>query len=264
MSPARPSTRWRRCSPNEPGARGVIPSRAFPGLENTVRWLAASLLLLLAATSMAADVDAPHPHQGLVEPYPSTPPPIALDAGQLATLARGESVLTQIEIGSGGRAAAIQDIQAPTDSVIGRILDYRAYPRMVKHVALCEPYYEAQDEIRVRFILKVVGIGYEYFIKHTLHPAPPGADAGQPRPHYVTWTLDYSRESDLDESVGYWYVEPHPEKEGWSRLYYSIDMRTRGWMPGFIRNMVAARGLRDATSWVKRESEGARAISAAP
>jgi hypothetical protein len=28
--------------------------------------------------------------------------------------------------------------------------------------------------------------------------------------------------------------------------------------------MVAARGLRDATSWVKRESEGAPAISAAP
>jgi len=242
----------------------VILWRAVSGQENTVRWLAASLLLLLAAASMAANVDAPHPHQGLVEPYPPTPPSIALDAAQLATLARGESVLTQLELGSGGRAAAIQDIQASTNTVIERILDYRAYPRMVKHVALCEPYYETQDEIRVRFILKIVRIGYEYFIKHTVHPAPPGLAPGQPRPHYITWTLDYSRESDLDESVGYWYVEPHPEKPHWSRLYYSIDMRTRGWMPGFIRNRVAARGLRDATSWVKRESEAAPAISATP
>lgn len=213
------------------------------------------MVLMLAMASRAADPESPHPHQGLVEPFPATPPSVRLDAAQLAALDKGESVLLQTEGDAGGRGAAIQDIHASTTTVIERIVDYRAYPRMVNHVDLCEPYAESDEEIRVRFILSVLGIGYEYYITHTLHPAPPDLEAGEPRPYYITWTLDYSRESDLDDSVGYWYVIPHPDKPGMSRLFYSIDMRTRGWMPGFIRNMIAARGLRDATSWVKRESE---------
>jgi len=220
-----------------------------------LHWIAASLVLLLALPGLAADPDSPHPHQGLIEPYPAEPPVIGLDDEQLATLARGESILTQIEGAGGGRGAAVQDIHASADVVFGRILDFRAYPRMVDHVTLCEPYLVSDVEQRVHFILEVLGMDYEYYITHTLHPDAGASTDGEARPYYITWTLDYSRESDLDESVGYWYVSPHPEKAGWTRLYYSIDMRTRGWMPGFVRSMVAARGLRDATGWVKRESE---------
>lgn len=222
-----------------------------------MRLIVVSLVWMVASVGLAADLDSPHPHQGLVERFPTTPPTVSLDAEQVSELERGESILLQTEGDSGGRGTAIQDIHANTDTVIGRILDFRAYPRMVDHVSLCEPYAERETEIRVRFILKVMGLGYEYYITHTLHPAADDLPEGAPRPYYISWTLDYSRESDLDDSVGYWHVIPHPEKPGWSRLFYSIDMRTRGWMPGFIRNFVAAQGLRDATSWVKRESEAA-------
>ena len=85
----------------------------------------------------------------------------------------------------------------------------------------------------------------EYFIDHTYD-----ANAG-----WLTWTLDYSRQSDLDDSVGYWRVEPVPGKDGWSRVYYSVDVRVKGWVPGPIETLITKKGLMKATEWLKRESE---------
>ena len=208
------------------------------------------LLLVLAGASaaFAADPGRPHPHQGVLERFAGAPPPVDLDEAQRARLARGEAVLTQVEGESGGRGMAIQDIHAVPETIWGRIGDFRAYPRMVDHVRECEPYLRRGSDVRVRFVVRVLGLRYEYFVRHVFRP-----EEG-----YVTWTLDYSRQSDLDDSVGYWFVTPHPTKPGWSRLFYSIEMRTRGWMPGFLRSLLAGRGLRDATGWVKRESEAAQ------
>lgn len=208
--------------------------------------------LLLAAALVAqgwpadgAGPDRPHPHQGLVEPYAGRPPEIALDAGQRAALERGEAILVTAQGAAGGRGMAVQDVWAPPELVWDRIGDFADYPRMVDHVTECEVYRRDGEDVRVRMVLRVMTFRYEYYIRHVFRP-----EEG-----YVTWTLDYARESDLDDSVGFWSVVPHPTRRGWSRLYYAIDMRTRGWMPGFLRRMVARRGLRDATAWVKRESE---------
>ena len=86
---------------------------------------------------------------------------------------------------------------------------------------------------------------YEYFIKHDFH-----IEDG-----YATWTLDYTMESDIEDSVGSWTVVPHEEKPGWSTFYYTVDMRLRGWMPGFIRDFLSTKGMKNATEWIKRESE---------
>ncbi len=211
------------------------------------------LLLMVAAPGQAADPTKPHPHRGLVPPFPASPPAVMLEPAQLRDLERGRSVLVQTEGRSGGRGAAIQDIEAPVEGVWDRILDFADYPRMVDPLLESSIYRESEDEIFVRMVLKVMTLRYEYYIHHVVHPLEEG------RGRYLTWTLDYDRESDLDDSVGYWYATPHPDKPGWTRLYYSVDMRTRGWMPDFVRNMIAAKGLRDATSWVKREAEAARA-----
>ena len=52
--------------------------------------------------------------------------------------------------------------------------------------------------------LGVMGVSLEYFIDHTYAP----------RLGVLTWTLDYSRLSDLVDSVGYWCVVPHPSSPG--------------------------------------------------
>ena len=141
--------------------------------------------------------------------------------------------------------SAVRDIDAPPDVVWERIGAFGEYAEMVPRISESEIYLRRGADVRVRMVLRVLGFRYEYFIQHDFRP-----DQG-----FITWTRDYSKLSDLDESVGYWAVTPHPSESGRSRLFYSIEMKTRGWMPGFLRRMIARQGLEEATGWVKQESE---------
>lgn len=243
MTVRRGDTVQRRAQPAPPRASTLARLGVAACLATTR--LVAALAIAAAPAALAADPDAPHPHQGIVPAFAGAPPKIELTDEQRATLADGESVLTTLPGDAGGRGVAIQDIHATPDVIWDRIGAFDEYPRMVDNVEECEIYHDDGDDVRVRFEISVVGFEYEYFIRHRFRPED----------GYVTWTLDYSRESDLDDSVGYWAVTPHPEKPGWSRLFYGIDMRTRGYMPGFVRDLIAKRGLEDATEWVKREAE---------
>jgi ribosome-associated toxin RatA of RatAB toxin-antitoxin module len=197
--------------------------------------------------AQAADPQKPHPHQGIVRPFEGVPPRVTLSEEEEARLARGEAVLTTLEGESGGRGTAVRDVKAPPEIVWERIGAFDEYSQMVPRMSESEVYYREGSDVRVRMAIRVMGLRYEYFIRHDFRP-----ENG-----YVTWTLDYSKLSDLDESVGYWAVLPHPSQPGQSRVFYSIDMKTRGWMPDFIRRRVAREGLEEATGWVKTESEKA-------
>lgn len=212
------------------------------------RFLALTLTAALAAApaALAADPDSPHPHQGVVAPYTGAPPVPELTDEDLATLAKGEPVKKQQQEGdSGGRGVAVQDIHAPSEVIWSRITRYDNYPDWVDGVYECEVYERSGETIKVRFKIGAMMIRVEYFVTHTYRP-----DEG-----YMTWTLDYSRESDLDDSVGFWRVVPIEGKPGWNRVYYSVEVRLSGWVPGWVESMLAENGLTKATSWVKRESE---------
>jgi len=229
--------------------------------------LALALQLALApGPAAAADATRPHPHQGILAKIEGSPPRPTLDAKQQAKVARGEGVLVRDAETGGGRGYAVQAIHATPETIWGRIRDFAAYPRMVSGVKECEIYYEEGDDVRVRFIITAIGFEYEYFIRHQFNDqlSPQFNQQFKNNESYATWTLDYTRESDLGDSVGSWRVDPHPDGPEWSLFYYSVDMRTRGWMPGFVRRIIEKKGLRDATEWVKRESEAAqRALDAA-
>lgn len=213
-----------------------------------MRWVLCLLCLTIPLTALAADPNQPHEHQGALTPYTGTPPAIELSDKELERLDKGKPVMAPMKDDAmGGRGLAIQDIAASPDVVWSRIVSYDRYPDWVNYVSECEIYEQSGDRIKVRFVLKGLGFRFEYFIDHVYRP-----EQG-----YMTWTLDYSRLSDLDDSVGYWFVETHPTKDGWSRLYYSVDLRTKKQFPEFIQDMVTRRGLHEATEWVKRESEAA-------
>jgi carbon monoxide dehydrogenase subunit G len=205
---------------------------------------------LVGATAVLADV---HPHQGMLTPYKGEPPKITLSAADLILLDKGETVMKQSEAGLGGRGMAVQDIAAPTDVVWDRILDFDGYPKMIANVKQIEVYEKNPERVKVRFVIGQFGIKLEYFIDHVVH-----RDKG-----FMTWTLDYSRKSELDDSVGYWYVEPHPTRKGETRLYYSVDVRMRGFVPAFVQDMVRQEGLVRATRWVKAFSEKQHSSQAA-
>ena len=201
--------------------------------------------LFAIAFAVAADANQPHNHTGIVTPYKGVPPTVSLSTDDLAKLTGGDVVIKQQKVDSGGRGIAVFHISATPTKIWSKIVDYAHYPQMVGHVAECGNYRTSGSDIYTRFVLSVFTTNIEYFIHHTYKP-----DQG-----YLTWTLDYSRLSDLDDSVGYWRVTPLTEAPALSRLEYSVDIRFKGYVPGFVQDMIAKKGLTDAASWVKREAE---------
>ena len=76
-----------------------------------------------------------------------------------------------------------------------------------------------------------------------------------PSKNSLTWTLDYGRKSDVDDSCGFWYVAPHPTRPNYSRVYYSVDVKLGDWVPSMVIAIMSKRALVDATGWVKKEAE---------
>ena len=67
-------------------------------------------------------------------------------------------------------------------------------------------------------------------------------------PHRARAQLDYSRCSDLSDSVGYWYVEDR--NDGWCRVFYSTDSQLPRFIPGFAKDMLTNMAAKRSTSWV--------------
>lgn len=87
----------------------------------------------------------------------------------------------------------------------------------------------------------------EFFVRHFIYIQ-----------HYksLTWTLDYTKESDFDDSCGYWFILPHPDDpEERTRLYYSVQVSMFDWVPKFVVDFMSSKALTDATAWVKKYSE---------
>lgn len=215
----------------------------------TRSFLVAGIGSLLVVTAVqAANPDAPHAHQGVIAKYQGAPPVPDLTADDLVVLAKGEAVLKAVKDAEGaGRGIAVQDVHADPDTIWSRITAYDKYPEWVDGVYETEVYAKTADNYKVRFLIGAMMVKVEYFVDHEYRPTE----------GYMTWTLDYGRQSDLDDSVGFWRVMPIPDKPGWTRVYYSVQVKMSGWVPGWVEDMLAKNGLTKATSWVKRESEAA-------
>jgi len=203
------------------------------------------LALLSGGPAHAADANKPHPHQGKSEKF-AQPKPTKLSKSEVVTIKEGRAVRRQVKNDSGGRGIAIMDVKASPDKIWKTIVDYKAYPNWIDKLDKTSIYGGTPETgLKVKFELSVIGMDVIYFIDHSYHP-----DKG-----YMTWTLDYTRESDLDDSTGYWLVYPSPDTPGATRVEYTVDMRLKGWVPGFVENMLAKKGLTMATSWVKKQAE---------
>ena len=74
-----------------------------------------------------------------------------------------------------------------------------------------------------------------------------------PEHNSLTWTLDYNKTSDFDDVVGHWHIqELKPNK---CRIYYSSNIKIKGYIPRLALNYISQTALKLATSWVQRDSE---------
>lgn len=178
-----------------------------------------------------------------------------LDSKAISILNAGRPYQTQIQSGTGGRGLVVQDVNAPTDIVWGKILDYDNYAKMVPKTVESKNYKvekikPAKKNHLSQIIYTRMKVGFpmlklEFFIKHFYYPAL----------NSLTWTLDYSKKSDFNDSCGYWYVIPHPDNKSMTRLYYSVEVSMFDWVPKFVVDFMSTKALTDATAWVKKFSE---------
>jgi ribosome-associated toxin RatA of RatAB toxin-antitoxin module len=211
--------------------------------------LALAVSLTLALPGLAADANKPHPHRGKLKPYSAEFKPVKITAADENKLAAGKPVFKKFEEKgeAAGRGFAIFVVDAPPDVVWKTIKSIEKWPRWIDNMKESEVYERKGEQVKARFIIGAMGLSVEYFIDHRFREAN----------KYVTWTLDYDRESDLDESVGFWKLDPYNGDPNRTRVIYSVDIAVRGWVPGFIRTLLVDRGLKEATGWITRESEKA-------
>ena len=86
---------------------------------------------------------------------------------------------------------------------------------------------------------------YESYYDHSYYP----------KKDSMTWTLDYEKTSDFEDVSGHWHVENHPKTPGVTRVFYACDIKLSGAVPGPILNYISKSALKQATGWVKKESE---------
>jgi ribosome-associated toxin RatA of RatAB toxin-antitoxin module len=191
-----------------------------------------AMAFLSLSSVEAANPNAPHPHTGVATKF-TNPSKATLTEAELATLSAGKPVLKQVQEGSGGRGIAVFDVSASKAQVWQTITSFSNYPKWIPELSKCEKYSTNGEHIFVDFVISTWGVNVEYYVDHTYRPSQ----------GYMTWTLDYSKDSDLDDSTGYWLVYPSPLDPSKTRVEYSVDLRIKGWVPGFIQTMLAESGV---------------------
>lgn len=206
------------------------------------------IFCLVPLMSFAADPTKPHSHQGKVKAYSGEPPKITLSPEQLKKIDAGETAYTQTSKDNGGNAVAVFKVDAPVATVRKIIADFGSYKEWIPSLKGLKIYKEDKDahkywaEFNIEVTKFFVTTQYTYYIEHTFPLEAKG---------WGTWKLDYSRLSDLDESVGFWRVDPVDDNPKQSLVFYSVDLRIGGLL-NLIKGIIIDEGLKEATQWVKK------------
>lgn len=206
------------------------------------------------------DRNQPHPHKGILKPY--VPGPfvgISLSKSDEQKLANGLPVMKQSlpdknSKETAGGAICVQHVDAPKDIVWNQILDLNSYTKKVSKVIVSKNYVDSRKmdgtrNMKTKMVLGVMpGYSLEAYYDHVY-------DA---RRDSMTWRLDYDKTSDFDDVSGHWHLETIRDKAGGTdktRVYYAADVKMKGAVPTPVMNYIGKAALKQATGWVKRESE---------
>jgi len=203
------------------------------------------------------DRNVGHPHRGLIDKLLPGKLDLDLSSSDESKLMDEKAVMKHIESegGQGGTAICVQDVNAPKQAVWNQILGFNSYKGKVNRVRECGNYEvkpvdhengSRRWNIKTKMVVSVLpGYKYEYYCDHVYAP---DCDS-------LSWSLDYDKLSDFDDVAGKWYLEDHPKKRDCTRVFYTCDIKLNGIVPKPIKDILTKKALRDATGWVKKESE---------
>mmetsp|Transcript_18035 Transcript_18035/g.29891 ORF Transcript_18035/g.29891 Transcript_18035/m.29891 type:complete len:269 (-) Transcript_18035:1694-2500(-) len=222
-------------------------------------FLLIATILVSVSVSAKKERNQPHKHQGIMPHYYEPGPfDLSLKDSDESDLKSGKSVMKQTmpkkgDEDAGGGVICVQDIEAPKQAVWNQILRMDDYTKKVPKVLECKNYDVHAGEggciiMKTRQKLGVLpGYSYENYYEHTYAPEKDS----------LVWRLDYNKNSDFDDVAGHWHVEEHPSRPGCSRVFYACDIKLRSAVPGPVLNFISKSALKQATAWVKKESEKA-------
>ena len=162
-----------------------------------------TLLLALTAVARSADPSVPHIHSGAFKQYQhAKPSKYGLSAGRVPKSERMKKpvviIKTLPERRGLQRSMMVQDVAVPPDVVWQLLLDFPKYPNFIHGLQHCKPYGRRRTLTGGRrecaaYTIKAFGFSVSYYLDHVYEPLKQS----------MTWTLDYTKRSDLFDSVGY-------------------------------------------------------------
>ncbi len=177
--------------------------------------------------------------------YTGPPPAPTLSAEEQHRIAAGRPVFKTFAHHQDVRALAAFRVDAPPHVVWSVVTDFDKYPRWIKGVAAARVYRRDSNRVHVMFDVNHWFVGrYVYHIEHTLKPSN---DA------WITWRLDRGLPSDFEDTVGFWRISGLDATT--SLVTYSATLRLDTWVPGFIERQLIRGTLKQATEWVRSQSE---------
>lgn len=200
------------------------------------------ILVFATAAALAGTAD-------LAEGEPVAPPAFAFDETERATLDDGGTVHRYERWNDidGGVAAIVVD--APEDVVWKHILDYDRYVKFMPYVTAStldettpgadQTVYDCSMELTTK------GIVTRYTVRN-VHVAPQG---------YMTFTMLPLAGNPLREATGYWRVEPWQDDPTRTVMAYRIDIDTAWYVPAFVKNKAADRGLPTVAALIAKQAE---------
>jgi len=199
----------------------------------------------------AADANAPHPHQGVAARYRPRAP-LALTSAERAKLAAGD-VLEVPFSAKDARPTLVFLVKASPATTWKVITDVRRLSTYVEEVKKVEILETSGTHLIAKLTMGQMGFSAEEFCDYDFRPEREG-----------TWHLDYTKRSDLDDSVGFWRVTAG-DSDDVAIVEYSADVRPMSWAPGFFAAIINDRALRAVPAWVRQYSAAAaKAETAAP
>eukprot|EP00933_Yihiella_yeosuensis_P084060 TRINITY_DN98423_c0_g1_i1.p1 TRINITY_DN98423_c0_g1~~TRINITY_DN98423_c0_g1_i1.p1 ORF type:complete len:249 (+),score=52.55 TRINITY_DN98423_c0_g1_i1:59-805(+) len=194
-----------------------------------------------------------HPHRGTLPAFKLGPIPNfqGFSEAEARALEEGQLVLRQQEDTTRGKGLAVRDMECSPDDVMQELVDFGTYNKKVSMCSKSTVYGKnklsgGKEQIKVDMSSTILpGFSFNCYFDHTIDM----------KGHSMIWSLDYDRKSDVDDIQGMWYVEKHPTKEGWCRVFYQIDMSLGYKIPAMVYRALAKSSLSNAVSWVKSYSE---------
>jgi len=213
----------------------------------------ASSCRLAAAVAVATRLEVPSHDQpiGAVASLPALP---TLDASEELLVQSGKCLRWQQPpsrkqpLGSG---FAVQELRADADAVFRAISDFAQYPELISTVRSATAYEPPEEDApvdeppsvcRYRFIVSRIRLVLAVRF---------AVDAAR---RYASWRLDVPSWV-LDDSTGYWRVQPVPERPGVCRVWFCVSVRLNPLVPRFVVGLVSRLGLYKATKWLKSLDE---------